>query len=257
VARLDLSDLLESVAPTPRRALDIGHIERGAHRRRRRRRIGTTVVSVGVLGLFVGIAITLPDLRERRTVVAGPASARTIPVELRAGVATVGISLVDGTRLRVGLPAAAGGDLVGLTFADVDLHGSVYAGPAGRAWRVDIAIGSIENLVQGGEPIGAPTTSPASAATVDRNGHRLGLQFGPWALVASGDAFTDADIDALLTGVALALAAGTTLDRYRPPRVQSTSPRPSIALSRRTGARKRLVPLSARTRSAVAPVCGP
>lgn len=203
----DLSGLLESVAPTPRTPLDIGQIERRAHRRRGRRRVTSTVVFVSMVGLLIGLAAHLPSSGGGNTVVAGPPSSRTIPVAFRAGTATTEISLLDGTRLRVSVPEAVGHRLAGMTFADYELHGAVYAGPAPHGWRIDVAVGSIERLVPGGEPIVVPPSSQASAATVDRPGRRLALQFGSWALVASGDSLGDADIDTLLTSVGLAETA--------------------------------------------------
>lgn len=200
----ELSDLLESVAPTPRTPLDIGQIERRAHRRRGRRRVTSTAVFVSMVGLLIGLATHLLSSGERNTVVAGPPSSRTIPVAFHAGSATTEISLLDGTRLRLSMPEAVGRRVAGMTFADFELHGSVYVGPAPHGWRIDVVVGSIERLVPGGEPIVVPPSSRASAATVDRPGRRLALQFGSWALVASGDSLSDADIDTLLAGVVLA-----------------------------------------------------
>lgn len=199
----DLGELLQSAAPTPKTALDMGQIERRAHRRRGRRRVISTVVFLSTVGLVVGVATRLPSSEDRNTVFAGPPSPRTIPVQFRAGIATTEMSLLDGTRLRLSMPEAVGSRVAGMTFADMELHGSVYAGPAPHGWRIDVAVASIERLVPGGEPIVVPPSSRASAAVVDRPGRRLAVQFGSWALVASGDSLADADIDTLLTGVAL------------------------------------------------------
>jgi len=114
------------------------------------------------------------------------------------------LRLLDGTRLRWTLPDALGRAMAGMTFADLVLNASVCAGPAPRGWRIDVAVGSVDSPVPGGEPIMAPPSSRISAAIVDRPNRRLALQFGPWALVASGDSLTDADIATLLAGVALA-----------------------------------------------------
>lgn len=204
MAANEVRELLESAAPTPTAPLDMGHIERRAHHRRRRRHMTVSVASLLVVGLLVGLAAQIPDSRGRHTVVAGPSASRKVPVQLRAGTATAQIRLLDGTQLRLTLPQAVGRDLAGMTFADLELHGSVYAGPAPHGWRIDVAVGSIEKLVPAGEPLVVPPSSAASAATVDRPSDRLALQFGSWALVASGDSLTDADLDVLLTGIALA-----------------------------------------------------
>ncbi|MDQ6910690.1 MAG: hypothetical protein M3Z84_07920, partial [Actinomycetota bacterium] len=198
MASPDVSELLESVAPTPRTALDIGHIECRVRHRRRNRRVVSTIACVSVVALFVGLVVTLPNSGEPKTVVAGPPASRPFPVEFGAGAATTEIRLLDGTRLRLTVPEAVGNGLAGATFANFELHGSVYAGPAPRGWAIDVVVGSIHNLVPGGEPIVVRSSSRFSAGLVDRPGHRLGLQFGAWALVASGDSLTDADIDVLV-----------------------------------------------------------
>lgn len=200
----DLTGLLESAAPTPRIGLDIGGIRRRAHRRRGRRRVVLGIASVLVVGLFVGLVAQVVGRRDPHTVIAGPPSSRRIPLDFGAGTATTEIGLLDGTRLRLSLPEAVGRGLAGMTFADLEYHGSIYAGPAPHGWRIDVAVGSMEKLVPGGEPLVVPPSARAGAGTVDRPGHRLGLQFGSWALVASGDSLTDADLGTLLAGVALA-----------------------------------------------------
>lgn len=205
----DLSELLETVAPRPTTALDIGRIERRAHRRRHRRRITSAVVCVSVVGSLVALATHVPNAGDQKTVVAGPASSRTIPVDFRAGTATTQVGLLDGTRLRLSLPEVVGKDLATMTFGNVELHGSVQADPGGpdrppRGWRIDVAVGAIDELVPGGESIVPPSSPGATAATVDRPGRRLALQFGAWTVVASGETMTDADIQTLLRGVAVA-----------------------------------------------------
>lgn len=80
--------------------------------------------------------------------------------------------------------------------------GSLYADWAtGWGWRIDVTVNSIESLIPTGDPLRVRRSSGASAATVDRQGRRLGMQFGPWAAVVSGDSLTQADIDALLARV--------------------------------------------------------
>lgn len=200
----EVTQLLDGAALTPRTTLDIGAIEHRANRRRRHRHAAFATTSLLVVGLLMGLSGLLSASRGRQTVVAGPSPA-TIPVRVGTDTATVDIAVLDGTRLRVTLPRAMGADFSGVTLGDLELHGSVYAGPGGeRGWRIDVALGSIESLVVGGEPLPVPASSTAERATVDRPGNRLGLQFGAWALVASGETLTDADAGALLTGVALA-----------------------------------------------------
>lgn len=72
-----------------------------------------------------------------------------------------------------------------------------------HGWRIDGSLGSVETVLPGAEPVALPPSSRASLAAVDRAGHRLGVQFGAWTLVATGDSLTDSDIDTLLTRVAL------------------------------------------------------
>ncbi len=125
-----------------------------------------------------------------------------MPIVVGPDAGTVPIDLLDGTRINLGLPESVVQGVAGVTFADLALHGSVYA-EAGdhRGWRIDIVAGSIDTLVPGGEPVSVPSGSRVSAAIVDRPGHRLGLQFGSWAVVASGDTLTPADIKSLLAGI--------------------------------------------------------
>lgn len=208
MASRDLNELLRRAAPTPGTTLDIGDIERRALGRRRRRGVTSTVAGVLVVVVFTGLITLLPGWRERTTVVAGPPP-RTIPIEFRSDTATTEIGLLDGTRLRWTLPEVVGRGLAGATFASLDWHGSVYADRGGSdrpplGWRIDVTLGSIDKLVPRGDPLAVPPASGASAATVDHPGRRLALQFGSWALVASGDSLTDADISTLLTGVDLA-----------------------------------------------------
>jgi hypothetical protein len=201
----ELAELLESAAPAPTTTLDIGSIERRANRRRRRRHGAFATGSLLVGALALGLTGLLSTSPERQTVIAGPPSSGTIPIRVGAGTATLDIALLDGTRLNVTLPKAMGDAFAGVTFGDLELHGSVYAGLGSqRGWRVDVTVGSIDRLVVGGEPVSVPPSTTASAATVDRLGHRLGLQFGSWAVVVSGDTLTSGDIDALLAGIALA-----------------------------------------------------
>ena len=202
----EVRELLESAAPTPTSPLVIGHIERRVHQRRRRRRMAVSVASLMAIGLLVPLAVRIPHSRGHDTVIAGSASSGQIVVQFSGSSATTEIHLLDGTRLRLALPQSVGRALVGVPYADVQLHGALYADPAARShrgWVVDVSIGSVATLVPGGDPLVLPPTSRASAAVVDRAGHRLGLQFGRWTLLVTGDSLTDADVDTLLTGVAL------------------------------------------------------
>lgn len=199
----DVTELLESAAPHPATPLDMSTIERRGHRRRRRRQLTYAGAACLVVGLLIGSVAAFAGSRGRQTVVAGPRSSETIPVEVGTRTATVDIALLDGTRLRLRVPNVIGRALAGTTFARVELAGSVYVAPD-RGWRLDVATGSIGLLVPGGERLPVPPTSAASGATADRAARRLGLQFGRWAVVASGDTLTDADIDLLLNGLAFA-----------------------------------------------------
>ncbi len=201
----DVAQLLESAAPTPTTTLDTGTIAHRARRARRRRRGAVASASLLIVGLLVGAATLLPGPGPRPTVVAGPPSPQAIPVDVGDRAARVEVGLLDGTRLRLTVPDVVGRTLSGATFADLELSGSIYSDWArGRGWRIDVRVGSVETLVPGGEPLPLPAASGASAATVDRAEQRLGLQFGSWAVVVSGDSLTDVEIDGLLAGVAFA-----------------------------------------------------
>jgi len=156
-----------------------------------------------VVGVLIGVAALVSRPGHRHTVVAGPPPpSRAIPIEVGPEVSTLPIDLLDGTRINMSLPESVVQGVTGVTFADLALHGSVYApGDGNRGWAIDVVAGSIDTLVPGGEPVSVPSGSRASAAIVDRPRHRLGLQFGSWTLVASGDTLTPADIESLLTGI--------------------------------------------------------
>lgn len=203
MAARDLDELLECAAPIPTAALDVAAVGCRARGRRRRRQGALATASLLVV-LLIGVVALLSGPGRRHTVVAGPPSARAIPLVVGPDVTALPIDLLDGTRINLGLPEPFAQGLTGVTFANLALHGSLYA-PAGgnRGWRIDVVAGSIDTLVPGGEPLSVPSGSGASAAIVDRPGHRLGLQFGSWALVASGDTLTPADIKDRLAGVAL------------------------------------------------------
>ncbi len=204
MAAPDLGELLEGAAPSPTTALDIASIGRRAHRRRHRRRGARATASVLVVGLLIGVVALLSGPGQRHTVVAGPPSERAIPLVVGPDATALPVDLLDGTRLNLVLPESVARGLTGITFADLALHGSVYAEPGiQRGWAIDVVDGPIDKVVPGGKPHSVPATSKASVAKVDRSGHRLGLQFGSWTLVASGDAFTSGDIDRLLAGLAL------------------------------------------------------
>lgn len=203
----DIAELLEGAAPTPATTLDVDAIEKRVYRRLRHRHHMFAVASLLVVGAVIGFAVLVPGRRADHTVILGAQSSRLFPTEFGTDTATMTIALLDGTRLRLTLPPAMGRPFTGLTFAALELHGSVYAEPGSQhGWRIDVAVGSIEKLVAGGERLPVPPSSQASAARADRPGHRLGLQFGAWAAVVSGDTLTDADINVLLGGVALAEA---------------------------------------------------
>jgi len=199
----DIAELLDRAAPSPATTLDMAAIEGRGRRRRRRRRIGLAGALLAV-GLIIGTVAVLPGTRADDTVVAGRGPGQRIPVEAGAGRTTVDVDLLDGTRLRVTMPNVVGGALKGATMHDLALAGSVSVDPTrGRAWRIEVSIGSVADLIPDGEPLPVATSS-ASAALVDRPGHRLGLQFGAWAFVASGDSLTEPEITTLLDSITFA-----------------------------------------------------
>lgn len=149
----EVAELLKSAAPTPMTTLDIDAIRSRANRRRRRRRrhgaVGTGLLLVGAVAL--GLTGLLSASPGRQTVIAGPPSSRAIPIRVGAGTATMDIGLLDGTRLRLTLPEAMGDAFSGVTFSDLGLHGSVYAGLGSQpGWRIDVTLGTIDTLVVGG-----------------------------------------------------------------------------------------------------------
>lgn len=204
MARPDMTELIESAAPAPRAALDVEDIARRAHSHRRRRRATIAAASVAVAVALASQLLT--DRHEREVVVAERGPSRPIPIEIGAGTVTARLALLDGTEIALTLPDAVGSGVRVATVADVELHGSVYS-ESGRGWRVDVSVGSVEEMLPGAEDLAVPPLMAATAAVVDRQRGRLGLQFGSWALVASGDSLSDADIDAIVDGVVLAETA--------------------------------------------------
>lgn len=207
MAHLDVSELLESAAPPPRADLDVGDIARRAHRRRRRRHAAVGTASVAAAIVAVGLAVQLlPVSDQRDVVVAGPGSPPAIPLEPGPAVVTARLTLLDGSVIELTLPDDFGAGLGTATVADLELHGSVHD-EAGTGWRIDVTMGSVEDLLPGAEHFAVPDSAAASAVVVDRPGRRLGLQFGSWALVASGDSLSDDDVDTLVSGLALTQTA--------------------------------------------------
>lgn len=167
---------------------DVG---RRVGRRRQRRRVVRGVASGAVMAGFILIAVLV------RTT-----ASTTLPVTVGTGRGTVEVRLLDGTLVRLTLPRVLAEPLARMTQADVQLHGSVSAGPT-RAWAIDVSRGSVNDIVSEGRHVALPRSSHASVAVVDGSGRRLAVQFGAWALVASGDSMTDVDIDTLLADVSL------------------------------------------------------
>ncbi|CAA9266823.1 MAG: hypothetical protein AVDCRST_MAG76-3128 [uncultured Acidimicrobiales bacterium] len=197
----DIVELLERAAPAPTRPLDMDVIHGRSRRRRRRRRGGLAGASL-IVGLAIALVAVLPASQRRDTVVAGPPSSRTIEMEVGQRTTTIAIELLDGTRVRVTVPAVAAAPLRGASFGDLVLSAAISADrAAGRGWRIDAAIGSVGSLIPGGERLSG-SASGSSEARVDRSERRLGLQFGSWAVIASGDSLTDPEITTLLSGLA-------------------------------------------------------
>lgn len=209
----EIAELLERAAPSPAATLDMDSIQDRARWRRRRRRSGFVGATL-FIGLAIALVAVLPRPQGRDTVVAGPPSSRPLPMEVSQGTITIDIHLLDGTRLRVTAPEVVAEALRGATFGDVGLSGSVYADRStGRGWRIDVTIGSVASLIPGGEPLPV-RASRASEARVDRPARRIGLQFGPWAVIASGDALGDPEITTLLDGLGFEETANGFLE-YR------------------------------------------
>lgn len=109
--------------------------------------------SVLLVGPLIGLTLHISDSQGPETVIAGPASPRNLPVEFDADTATVEIGLLDGTRLRVTVPDESARVLANMTFADLEWHGALSAErgqPPPKAWRIDVARGSVDSLIPGG-----------------------------------------------------------------------------------------------------------
>lgn len=115
-------------------------------------------------------------------------------------VSTLEVTLLDATQLRLTLPEQL---VEGL--AQPELAGSLYAADSlddittdTAGWRIDAHQAALEAFLPDGEPIELPTASTADAAVLDQADRRLGVQFGSWVVVASGDTL---DTDLLLSGI--------------------------------------------------------
>jgi hypothetical protein len=166
----------------------------GASTRRRGRRRGWFATALLLL---------MVSLTGRTALRSDPAGPRTLRAHPSPSTRTLEVGLLDGTRLSITVPESVGAAFAGVTPRDFERHGSVYVEPGSeRGWRLDVTFDSIGSLMVGAQPLSVPPSSTVSAALLDRATRRLGFQFGSWAVIASGDTLTDADIDLLLTGMA-------------------------------------------------------
>ena len=174
----------------------VEHIVTRARRSTVRRReavgVATAVLAVGI----ATIASSLPP----------PPGGEVVdrPQDLQP-VGTLEQGLLDGTRLRLTLP-----EHLTPGRSQPELTGSLYAAgsldqvtPETTGWRIDVAEATLDEVVPGGEPIDVPDGSAVDAAHVDHADRRLGLQFGSWVAMLSGDRLTDADIDRLIDEVVI------------------------------------------------------
>lgn len=206
----DLGTLLQRAAPTPAGSLDMADVEHRARRRRHRRHATTAAAVLLAVLAIAGVAGVLRDPDGRQTVVAGPGASAVLPI-LHGKQDALVLPLLDGTKVLVNLPGPLSAAFAHVPFSDLQLHGSVYAEldlhtgvrsepQPPRGWVIDVVVGDARALV-GGEPVTLAAPSSASAAWVDRDAKRLGLQFGPWAAILRGDSLTAGDIDSLVRGV--------------------------------------------------------
>lgn len=196
----EMSDLLERAAPTPAMPLDVGAIERRAHRLRRPR-TGMATVGLVAVGVTVAVVALLTRSSEPEDVIAGEASQPGLPrVEHEGDRVTIEIGFLDGTRLDLTIPEKVGADI-----GEVQLAGSVYAERiGGRGWPIYVVPGSVDELGAGGEPVSLPDSSPAAAARLDREERRLWLQFGSWVALISLELDDHAEVEFLVDGIELA-----------------------------------------------------
>jgi hypothetical protein len=114
-------------------------------------------------------------------------------------------TLLDGTQLRLALPA----EIV----ADADQQrrwaGSLYAAASldqveatTPAWRLDVRRGALDQELPDGRPLDLPDSAPADSARLQSE-TGLGLAFGPWVALLSGDSLTAGEADQLVDAVEL------------------------------------------------------
>ena len=218
-----LGSLLQEAAPRPTGSLDMANVERRARRRRHARHATTAAVVLLAAMAVTGGARVLSDRNRRQTVVAGPPSSPEVPILYGKQNAIV-LHLLDGTKVLVNLPGPLSAAFAHVPFSDLELHGSVYAeldlhtgvrseSKPPRGWAIDVVLGNARALV-GGEPVTLPAPSSASAAWVDRDAKRLGLQFGAWTAILRGDSLTAGDIESLVRGIDL-VTNGDGYPQYR------------------------------------------
>lgn len=114
-------------------------------------------------------------------------------------------TLLDGTQLRLALPAEV--------VADADQQrrwaGSLYAAASldqvdstTPAWRLDLRRGALDQLLPEGRPLNLPDSAPADSARLQPE-TGLGLAFGPWVALLSGGSLTAEDTDQLVDAIEL------------------------------------------------------
>jgi hypothetical protein len=198
-------------------------VEQRARRRRHGRHARTAAVVLLTAIAAAGVAGVLSDTDRRQTVVAGPPASPELPILYGKQNAIV-LTLLDGTKVLVNLPGPLSAAFAHVPFSDLELHGSVYAEldlhtgvrsepQPPRGWAIDVVLGDARALV-GGEPVTSSAPSSASAAWVDRDARRLGLQFGPWTAILRGDSLTAGDIESLVRGIDL-VTNGDGYPQYR------------------------------------------
>lgn len=122
-----------------------------------------------------------------------------------AAVTVIEPTLLDGTRLRLALPA----EIVAAADQQRRWAGSLYAAASldqvdttTSGWRLEVRRGALDQELPDGQPLDLPDSAPADSARLQPD-TGLGLAFGPWVALLSGDSLTAEEVDQLVDAVKL------------------------------------------------------
>lgn len=121
-------------------------------------------------------------------------------------ITTIEPVLLDGTRLRLSLPS----QIVSETQGERWLAGSLYAAGSLEevdrqtpGWRLDVRAGDLDQILPDARMLELPADSSAREARLQAADSMLGLQFGRWVAIVSGDILTDEHTALLVDGIEL------------------------------------------------------